>query len=132
MQDMEEIRKQLIWNRLISAIEEQAQTVIHTAFSQSVRECCDLSAGVFNRRGQMVAQAVTGTPGHVNSMAPCAEHFIDKFPIDTMIQVWMWTFPAIRPARYPSTPRPWAGLSGHPKTSASWKIPWLRPRRIIP
>ena len=84
MKEMEELRKQLIWSRLIAAIEEQAQTVIRTAFSQSVRECGDLSAGVFNRRGQMVAQAVTGTPGHVNSMAICIEHFLAKFPIDTM------------------------------------------------
>ena len=84
MGQFDEIRYQLIWNRLISAIEEQAQVVIHTAFSQSVRECGDLSAGVFNRRGQMVAQAVTGTPGHVNSMAICVEHFLAKFPIDGM------------------------------------------------
>lgn len=78
------IRKQLIWSRLIAAIEEQAQTVIRTAFSQSVRECGDLSAGVFNRRGEMVAQAVTGTPGHVNAMAICVKHFLAKFPIDSM------------------------------------------------
>lgn len=84
MGQFDEIRYQLIWNRLISAIEEQAQVVIHTAFSQSVRECGDLSAGVFNRRGQMVAQAITGTPGHVNSMAICVEHFLAKFPIDGM------------------------------------------------
>lgn len=84
MGQFDEIRYQLIWNRLIAAIEEQAQVVIHTAFSQSVRECGDLSAGVFNRRGQMVAQAVTGTPGHVNSMAICVEHFLAKFPIDGM------------------------------------------------
>ena len=84
MQDIDVIRKQLIWSRLISAIEEQAQTVIRTAFSQSVRECGDLSAGVFNRRGEMVAQAVTGTPGHVNAMAICVKHFIEKFPVDTM------------------------------------------------
>ncbi len=84
MGQFDEIRYQLIWNRLISAIEEQAQVVIHAAFSQSVRECGDLSAGVFNRRGQMVAQAVTGTPGHVNSMAICVEHFLAKYPIDGM------------------------------------------------
>ena len=84
MDGLEEIRKQLIWSRLIAAIEEQAQTVIRTAFSQSVRECGDLSAGVFNRRGKMVAQAITGTPGHVNSMAICVEHFLEKFPIDSM------------------------------------------------
>ncbi|MCY4303915.1 MAG: hydantoinase B/oxoprolinase family protein [Aestuariivita sp.] len=84
MEDFEILRKQLIWSRLISAVEEQAQTVIRTAFSQSVRECGDLSAGVFNRRGQMIAQAITGTPGHVNAMAICIEHFIDKFPVDQM------------------------------------------------
>ena len=84
MREFDIIRKQLVWGRLISAIEEQAQTVIRTAFSQSVRECGDLSAGVFNRRGDMVAQAVTGTPGHVNSMAICIKEFLKKFPIDSM------------------------------------------------
>ncbi len=84
MKELELLRRQLIWSRLISAIEEQAQTVIRTAFSQPVRECGDLSAGLFNRRGDMVAQAVTGTPGHVNAMAICVKHFIDRFPIDGM------------------------------------------------
>jgi len=84
MQETDILRRQLIWNRLVSAIEEQAQTVIRTAFSQSVRECGDLSAGLFNRRGDMVAQAVTGTPGHVNAMAICVKHFLDRFPADGM------------------------------------------------
>ena len=84
IQELDIIRNQLIWSRLISAIEEQAQTVIRTAFSQPVRECGDLSAGVFNRKGQMIAQAITGTPGHVNSMAICVKHFIERFPVDTM------------------------------------------------
>ena len=84
MNDHDQIGRQLVWHRLISAIEEQAQTVIRTAFSQSVRECGDLSAGLFNRRGEMVAQAITGTPGHVNSMAICVKHFLRKFPVDSM------------------------------------------------
>ena len=58
-----------MWSRLIAVVEEQAQTMIRTAFSTSVREAGDLSAGVFDRHGRMLAQAVTGTPGHVNSMA---------------------------------------------------------------
>ena len=32
----------------------------------------------------MMAQAVTGTPGHVNSMAESVGHFLGKFPADTM------------------------------------------------
>ena len=28
----------------------------------------------------MLAQAVTGTPGHINSMARAVRHFLAKFP----------------------------------------------------
>ena len=65
-----------MWNRLISVVEEQAQALVRTAFSTSVREAGDLSAGVYNTRGEMLAQAVTGTPGHVNAMADSVAHFI--------------------------------------------------------
>ena len=65
-----------MWNRLVSVVEEQALTLIRTAFSTSVREAGDLSAGVFDRAGLMLAQAVTGTPGHVNAMAESVAHFI--------------------------------------------------------
>jgi len=75
---------QIMWNRLIAVVEEQAQVLMRTAFSPIVRECGDLSAGIFDLRGRMLAQAVTGTPGHVNSMAESVKHFIRHFPIDTM------------------------------------------------
>jgi N-methylhydantoinase B len=75
---------QIMWNRLIAVVEEQAQVLIRTAFSPIVRECGDLSAGVFDLKGRMLAQAVTGTPGHVNSMAESVKHFIRHFPIETM------------------------------------------------
>ncbi|MEM8854070.1 MAG: hydantoinase B/oxoprolinase family protein [Pseudomonadota bacterium] len=84
--DLQEIRRQLVWDRLIALVEEQAQTLIRIAFSAAVRESGDLSAGVFDRRGRMVAQAVTGTPGHVNSMAISVEHFLARYPIDEMAQ----------------------------------------------
>ncbi|HVV60115.1 MAG TPA: hydantoinase B/oxoprolinase family protein [Pseudolabrys sp.] len=75
---------QIMWNRLIAVVEEQAQVLIRTAFSPIVRECGDLSAGIFDLKGRMLAQAVTGTPGHVNSMAESVKHFIRHFPIETM------------------------------------------------
>ncbi|PVA07938.1 hydantoinase B/oxoprolinase family protein [Thalassorhabdomicrobium marinisediminis] len=69
---------QVMWNRLISVVEEQAQALVRTAFSTSVREAGDLSAGVYDIDGQMLAQAVTGTPGHVNAMADAVAHFIRR------------------------------------------------------
>jgi N-methylhydantoinase B len=78
------IHRQIQWNRLIAVVEEQAQTMIRTAFSTTVREAGDLSAGIFDLEGRMLAQAVTGTPGHVNSMAESVAHFLAKFPAHTM------------------------------------------------
>ncbi|UYN95601.1 MAG: hydantoinase B/oxoprolinase family protein [Enhydrobacter sp.] len=78
------IRLQLMWDRLIAVVEEQALALIRTGFSTSTREAGDLSAGVFDLRGAMLAQAVTGTPGHINSMARAVYHFLDKFPAHTM------------------------------------------------
>ena len=77
-----EVHFQIMWNRLISVLEEQALTLVRTAFSTSVREAGDLSAGVFDREGRMVAQAVTGTPGHVNTMAAAVPHFINDIGPD--------------------------------------------------
>ncbi|CAH2604464.1 N-methylhydantoinase B [Rhodovastum atsumiense] len=95
------IRRQVMWNRLIAVVEEQAQTMIRTAFSTTVREAGDLSAGIFDLQGRMLAQAVTGTPGHVNSMMESVGHFLAKFPAATM-----------RPGDHYITNDPWLG-TGH-------------------
>ena len=91
----------LMWNRLIAVVEEQAQTMIRTAFSTTVREAGDLSAGIFDLSGRMLAQAVTGTPGHVNSMMESVGHFLAKFPARTM-----------QPGDHYITNDPWLG-TGH-------------------
>ncbi len=81
-----DIHMQVIWNRLISVVEEQALTLVRTAFSTSVREAGDLSAGIFDRQGRMLAQAVTGTPGHVNAMAEAVGHFIADIGPDNIFE----------------------------------------------
>ncbi|HET7881794.1 MAG TPA: hydantoinase B/oxoprolinase family protein, partial [Acetobacteraceae bacterium] len=96
-----QIHRQVMWNRLIAVVEEQAQTMIRTAFSTTVREAGDLSAGIFDLHGRMMAQAVTGTPGHVNSMAESVGHFLRKFPAETM-----------QPGDHYITNDPWLG-TGH-------------------
>ncbi|MEX2644186.1 MAG: hydantoinase B/oxoprolinase family protein, partial [Acetobacterales bacterium] len=79
--DLSRIHNQIMWNRLHAVVEEQAQTMVRTAFSTTVRESGDLSAGVFDLDGRMLAQAVTGTPGHINSMAESVVHFLKRFPV---------------------------------------------------
>jgi N-methylhydantoinase B len=95
------IAYQVMWDRLISVVEEQAQTLVRTAFGTPTREAGDLSAGVYDTEGRMLAQAVTGTPGHVNSMAESVGHFLQKFPVQTM-----------QPGDHYITNDPWLG-TGH-------------------
>lgn len=80
------VAKQVMWNRLISVVEEQAQALVRTAFSTSVREAGDLSAGVYDTQGRMLAQAVTGTPGHVNAMADAVPHFIRRIGVENILE----------------------------------------------
>ncbi|MBT4106369.1 hydantoinase B/oxoprolinase family protein [Gammaproteobacteria bacterium] len=95
------IKKQVIWDRLISIVEEQAQALIRTAFSTTVREAGDLSAGIFDLSGKMLAQAVTGTPGHVNAMATSVGYFLETLSLEKM-----------RPGDVYLTNDPWKG-TGH-------------------
>jgi N-methylhydantoinase B len=72
-------RLQVMWNRLLAVVEEQGQALIRAAFSPIVRECGDISAGIFDVQGRMLAQAVTGTPGHINTMAEAVKTLCAQF-----------------------------------------------------
>ncbi len=101
MNRISSLQQQLIWDRLLAIVEEQAQALMRTAFSTVVREAGDLSAGVFDTRGRMLAQAVTGTPGHVNAMAASVGKFLAQYPVA-----------ALRPGDVLLTNDPWDG-TGH-------------------
>ena len=92
---------EVLWSRLISIVNEQAAALMHASFTTVVREAGDLSAGVFDKQGRMLAQAVTGTPGHINTMATCVAHFVKRHPLDTL-----------KPGDSLLTNDPWLG-SGH-------------------
>ncbi|MDG1197523.1 MAG: hydantoinase B/oxoprolinase family protein [Actinomycetota bacterium] len=98
---LESVRYDIMWNRLIAVVQEQATTLVRSAFSTSTREAGDLSAGLFDIEGQMLAQSVTGTPGHVNSMASSVKHFLEAFPAREM-----------KPGDVYLTNDPWKG-TGH-------------------
>jgi N-methylhydantoinase B/oxoprolinase/acetone carboxylase alpha subunit len=98
---MDPVTLEVCWSRLIGVVNEQAAALQRTSFTSIVREAGDLSAGVFDRRGYMVAQAVTGTPGHINSMALAMGHFLRAYPLERL-----------RPGDVLITNDPWQ-TSGH-------------------
>ncbi len=81
---LDPIALEILWNRLLSVTNEQQVTLMRTAFSTIVRETQDLACGVFDTRGYMIAQSLTGTPGHINAMATGVRHFLAAFPPETL------------------------------------------------
>jgi N-methylhydantoinase B len=84
MDSIDPISLEILWNRLISIVNEQATALQNASFTTVVREAGDLSAGVFDTHGNMIAQAVTGTPGHINTMALAVRHFLKEYPWETL------------------------------------------------
>ncbi len=81
---MDGIELEILWSNLISVVSEQARALQRIAFSPVVREAGDLATALLDREGRMIAQAVTGTPGHINTLAAAGKHFVAKFPPDTL------------------------------------------------
>jgi len=75
---------EVIWNRFMSVANEQQDALIRTAFSTIVRESQDLACGLFDTKGRMIAQSLSGTPGHINAMATSMKHFLAAFPPDKL------------------------------------------------
>ena len=71
---------EVLWSRVLSVVNEQQVALQRTAFSTIVRETQDLACGVFDTNGWMMAQSVTGTPGHINAMATGLRHFLEEYP----------------------------------------------------
>ena len=84
MADLDPVVLEILWSRLITVTNEQAAALQRTSFTPIVRDSGDLSAAVFDAKGRMLAQAVTGTPGHINSLATSMHHFLDAFPIGSL------------------------------------------------
>ena len=84
MNSLTPIQVEVLWNRLLSVANEQQSALIRTAFSTIVRESLDLACGIFDRRGRMIAQSDTGTPGHINPMATGVPALLQVYPPKTL------------------------------------------------
>jgi N-methylhydantoinase B len=81
---LDPVTLEVLWNRLLSVANEQQAALMRTAFSTVVRESQDLACGVFDTRAQMMAQSLTGTPGHINPMATGVRHLLAAYPPETL------------------------------------------------
>ncbi|MCH6552287.1 MAG: hydantoinase B/oxoprolinase family protein, partial [Planctomycetes bacterium] len=112
------VELEVCWNRLVSIASEQAATMVNSAFSVVLGEMEDLSAGVFDRRGVMLAQSVQGAPGHLGSLGIGVKHFVAAFDAGSLA-----------PGDVLITNDPWL-VSGH-KHDITVVIPVFLGRRLV-
>ena len=65
-------------NYLISTVKEMVTTTVRTAYSTCFSEGEDFTCGLFDRNGDMIAQAA-GISVHAGGLSILVRHFLDKF-----------------------------------------------------
>jgi len=118
MPEYDPILLEVLWNRLRSIADEQAKALMRASFTPLVRDAEDLACGIFDRAGNMLVQSVTGTAGHINSLATGIKHFLKAYPPETL-----------RPGDVLITNDPWK-VSGH-KHDITVVIPVFRGKTYV-
>jgi N-methylhydantoinase B len=79
-----EVLLDIVWPRLIAIADEMATTLFRTAFSHDVVEVHDMSTGLYDERGNLIAQTWLGATGHTGVMPVFGKNLIRAFPAETV------------------------------------------------
>ncbi len=78
------IHLEILWNRMIAAVDEAAASLLRSAFSTVVRESYDFSCVVTDAEGHALAQASDSIPSFIGTLPDTVKHFIAAFPPETL------------------------------------------------
>ena len=101
MTKMDPITLGILWDRLISIVDEIVNALVRTSFSTNVRESYDLSCVLFDTQGRSVAQGSYSVPSFTGTAPATLAHMLERFPPETL-----------RPGDVVATNDPWMG-TGH-------------------
>lgn len=75
---------EVIWTRLISAVDEAAAALIRTSFSTLVRESHDFSCILTDAHGRSLVQATKSIPSFIGTLPATVKHFLREYPPETL------------------------------------------------
>jgi N-methylhydantoinase B/oxoprolinase/acetone carboxylase alpha subunit len=76
--DLDPFSAEILRNYLLSTVKEMVTTTVRTAYSTCFSEGEDFTCGLFDRDGNMVAQAA-GIAAHAGGLTLPVRHFLEKF-----------------------------------------------------
>ena len=92
---------QLLWNRLISVVDEASSGLIRTAYTPSVKEYHDFCCALFDVKARLLSHSTVTTPGLLGVIPDVMVNFVKMHPPETL-----------RPGDVLITNDPWLA-SGH-------------------
>ncbi len=76
---------QILWNRLVSIVDEAAVGLMRTAYTPSVTEYNDFCCALFDRGGNMLAHSTVTTAGFLGIVPEVMRNFLARYPLDQML-----------------------------------------------
>jgi len=78
-QDLDPVTLEVIWTRLISAVDEAARVIVRTAFSTLSNEANDFACVLTDAEGRALAQNTGSIPSFIGTLPATVKHFLAKF-----------------------------------------------------
>jgi N-methylhydantoinase B len=91
----------IMWDRLVSLVDEIVSTLVRTSFSTIVNESYDLTCVVLDAEAKSIAQGTFSVPVFIGSAPITLRHMLKRYPADTL-----------KPGDVIITNDPWLG-TGH-------------------
>ena len=81
---LDPITIQILWNRLITIVDEAATGLMRTAYTPSVKEYHDFCCALFDANAQMLSHSTVTTAGFLGIVPEVLRNFITKYPPETL------------------------------------------------
>ncbi len=75
---------EILWKRLIAAVDEASVALVRVAFSSVVRESSDFACVITDRHGRLLAQATASIPSFIGTLPRTVRHFLERFDVAKM------------------------------------------------
>jgi N-methylhydantoinase B len=78
------ISLEILWNRLVSIVDEASAALIRASFSTVLRESNDFACVLLDAQGRSLAQSVRSIPSFIGTMPISLKKFLEIFPPDSL------------------------------------------------
>ena len=75
---------QILWNRLITIVDEAATGLMRTAYTPSVKEYYDFCCALFDTNAQMLSHSTVTTAGFLGIVPEVMRNFLKKHPPESL------------------------------------------------